>query len=298
MHHLDLDQVIRDVIEICQPQLEVRRQTITTDLRASNRQVMGDPSRLRQVFWNLLQNASKFSPPGESIEIRSEDIGENRVRITVADRGLGLAPDEAARLFMPFESATPPAKRGMGLGLGLSICRGIIEGHGGEISGTSAGPGEGATFAVDLTASALLSFANVETSSPTDRAPVLTGDHLEPLRILLVEDDRDSGDMLSALLAHLGHDVTLAGSVADAAFHVEQSWDVVISDIGLPDGSGLEIGRRFREQGGSQPLLIAMSGYGTSSDIGASRQAGFDEHLVKPFDFNLLLAALRRPALS
>jgi CheY-like chemotaxis protein len=295
MQRLDISQLIEQVIEICQPQLDVRRQTIALNLEASNREVVGDPSRLRQVFWNLVQNASKFSPPGEEIQLWSEEIDHTRIRVSVVDRGVGFSAEEAERTFTPFEGARRPAKRGAGLGLGLSICHGIIEGHGGSISGSSAGPGEGATFAVELEGRAIQS-VGIE-PAPAMRPAVHPFAGPGSLRILLVEDDPDSGDMLAALLSHLGHHVTLVSSVAQASMRAEDQWDAVISDIGLPDGSGLQIGRQFRDVSRGQVLLIAMSGYGTSSDISASREAGFDEHLVKPVDFSLIVAALQRPAL-
>jgi PAS domain S-box-containing protein len=286
---VDVHRVIAEAVEVCQVQLRAKQQTLSLDLRANASIVCGDATRLRQVFWNLLENAIKFSKAGGRIEVRTEDAPNGRVRATMRDWGAGFDPSDRARLFRPFEQAGRERRRGSGLGLGLSICKGILEAHEGTIDAASPGLGHGATFVVELGA----------VCEETDREPFGLPRQQqaigEKLRILLVEDDLDSGEMLMALLSHSGHEVALVRSAAQALQRTSDIWDVVISDIGLPDASGLEVGRRFRQAAGDRVVLVAMSGYGTVEDIHASECAGFDEHLVKPVDFPKLLATLRRP---
>ena len=253
-------------------------------LEAEQRNVVADPVRLKQVFWNLLRNAIKFTPAGGRIELRSWNSARNGkpwLHIEVSDTGLGFAPASASQLFEPFEQRHQASERKGGLGLGLAICKGIVEMHNGRIAASSRGPGTGARFVIDL-----------ETTDAQVVHPALPMEHaassLAKPRLLLVEDDEDTLQMLEEVLRFDGYDVhSVRSSTAALAFDLTEI-DVLISDIGLPDGSGLDLMRQLR----GHLKGLALSGYGTEADIRASRDAGFSTHLTKPVDIERLLAAI------
>jgi signal transduction histidine kinase len=289
----DAHEVVQEAAAICAAAAQAKQVSVSTNLLADAHHVHADRARLRQVFWNLLNNAIKFTDGGGSVVIRSSVVREGMMRVSIRDTGTGMTPDVLENLFAPFDrqlmGARPVDQESRaGLGLGLAICKGIIGAHGGQIWASSEGPGRGSTFGVEIAT-----------------APAETGDEqslsvdpeiartVRPLRMLVVEDDADSSDMLATFLAQYGHHVELASSVAVALGRLDEHWDVILSDIGLPDGSGLEIARRAREVAqGPQRRLIAFTGYGSSDDIIASREAGFDDHVVKPIDLDRLLSAL------
>ncbi len=290
---VDIHEVLRDAIAASAPEVRAKGLEISLDATARKTRVTADPVRLGQAFQHLLTNAVKYTETGR-IVITTDNSEPAAVRVAVADTGTGLSPEGLRALFVPLE---PRAARrtDSGLGLGLTICKGIVEAHRGRIAATSPGPGAGTTVEVHLPLA-----QSAEEARPVDgaRAAAAQGPGVErvgPLRILVVEDHGDSGAMLDLLLSSRGHRVSLANSVATALARKDEGWDVVISDLGLPDGSGLEVGRGMCLLA-RRPRLIALSGYGRPSDIAASLQAGFDVHLVKPLEpdrlFEILDSAL------
>jgi PAS domain S-box-containing protein len=309
---LDLRRVIRQALETCnEPALASHR--VSVDLSPDDHRVTGDPTRLTQVFWNLLSNALKFTPAGGAITVRStlEPAG-GWVVVEVADTGAGIEAEDLPKIFDAFaqgRAGTP--RRFGGLGLGLAISRTIVELHGGRLEAASKGRERGASFTVRLP----LASAAVGTVSgggePAAERRRQTGavagtaagggrrgaEHwtaAEPgLRILLVDDHPDTAESMADLLTAMGHGVIVAGSVAASlAVAEDESFDLVISDLGLPDGHGSDLMRslaaRYRLRG------IALSGYGMEDDIARSLAAGFALHLTKPVSLEILRAAIRQ----
>ena len=288
----DAHALIAEAVDICRPALDGAGVAPALELKAEPRHVLADPDRFRQAMVNLLRNSAKFSHGGGRVVVRTwtEPGPPVRLVIEVADTGLGLAPEALAALFQPFDLARrAPAAGGGGLGLGLAICRAIVDGAGGTIEASSPGPGLGATFTLALDAPAPSPRAGPR---PLRRRRPEGG----PLRILVVEDDEATRRAITQALGVLGHGVTTADSVASASALVdgEAPFDLLISDIGLPDGTGLDVVRRLRAV---RPIpAIALSGFGLDDDLRRSREAGFSEHLVKPVDLRTLEAAIRRAA--
>ncbi len=317
---VDAHAAIGETVETCRGVVEQKGLQLTTSLVAEDHFVDADPARLQQVLWNLVNNAIRFTPPGGWILIRTEnrpreggapgETGGKARRppealvISVRDTGVGIARDNLDRVFTGFqEQGDSGVDPGHGLGLGLSIARGLVEAHGGHISVWSEGRGTGATFSVALeTAPA----PRPRPAADEARAPRRRREAEEPPpvtrpspahggpRILLIEDHSDTSRILARLLAEWGAEVSVADSCRSAMNLASAArYDVVISDLGLPDGSGLELMREFRR---SNPNVagIALSGFGTDEDVRRSLEAGFAEHLVKPVDFSRLWSAIQR----
>jgi CheY-like chemotaxis protein len=258
-------------------------------LAASRHVVDGDPVRLRQVACNLVKNAVKFTPPNGTIALRTSDgPGDARVRVEVIDTGVGMQPEMLHRMFDPFEQAGRAAES-KGLGLGLTICKGLVEAHGGRIAASSRGLGTGMTLTIDLPARA----GAASTSADEGRSGGPDAGAASPLQILLVDDHADTLRALSRLLRKLNHTVLTADCVRSAlAAAGEHEFDLVISDVGLPDGTGTDLMRELLRRG---PIRgIALTGYGTESDVQETRAAGFSAHLTKPIDFAELQAVITR----
>lgn len=273
--------------------------TIEHDLRAQSSGLTADPARFQQVIWNLLRNAVKFTPTGGHVAIRTRDErnadGEPRLTIEVADTGIGMTPTTLERIFLPFEQGpTGNDHRFGGLGLGLAIARAIVDLHGGEIRAASAGEGRGSIFTVTFPGAASPPSGMVEhQQDPETPLPAPAEDAaVQRLSILLVEDHEPTLQVLQRLLQRAGHQVRAVRSTGEARAAVaEEMVDLVISDLGLPDGTGAELmsylKSKYRLRG------IALSGYGMEEDTLRSRDAGFDAHLVKPVDFHQLERTLR-----
>ncbi len=291
---VDVHELIHRVVEICRHDPHAAGLSIVLDLDARRHDVDADPIRLQQVLWNLLKNAIKFTPDGGTIAVRSRDgVGESSdeagppVIIAVSDTGIGIAPDVLPRIFGLFEQGSDPAvRRSDGLGLGLTISRSIVEQHGGRLDAASDGEGRGATFTLEMpTVSAATMVPTIEPIAPHGMVPP------RALKILLVDDNPDTRRYLAEVLTRRGHEVRSAESMADA-FKAAEGADVnlLLSDIELPDGTGLQLMRKLRETG---PIVgIALSGFGSSDDIEMSRSAGFAAHLMKPVDLRALEEAI------
>jgi len=254
-------------------------------LTAQQHWVDGDATRLQQVFWNLLRNAIKFSDEGGHIAVRSWNSGE-RLLLEVGDDGRGIEPHMLTRLFEPFEQAPDRGSSAAGvrgLGLGLPICRGILDQHDATIVASSQGPGTGARFVIEI------GCVDRPTLLPAP-APTPPPPSQETVRILLVEDHEDTADVFERLLRRRGYEVQVANSVQSALAVDRAAFDVLLSDVGLADGSGLDLMRTLRKTG--QVRGIALSGYGTEEDVRASKEAGFAAHMTKPVNFGDLLEAI------
>jgi PAS domain S-box-containing protein len=273
-----LHPVLHAVVEMCRSPLEHAGLTLDLDLRAPEPWVAGDSLRLRQIFWNLLKNAIQHSPAGSHISLRSEARNARSVRIEISDSGPGIELEESERLFEPFQQAEKTS--GAGLGLGLAICRGLVEAHGGTIRPVSRAPACGATFVVEL-----------PTCDAPQREQALPSPNAErhPLTILLVEDHADTAAAMQIVLKRLGYVVRLASSIEEGQRMAKESFDVLVSDLQLPDGSGLDLMRELSRRGVKG---IAMSGFGSEKDVQRSREAGFDLHLVKPVDLHRVVDAI------
>ena len=286
---VDLHRAVEDVVQVCRPEIDSRQLRLVVSLHAEQRFVRGDPARLRQILWNLLRNAAKFTPAGGQImvECANSDDDEERIQISVADTGIGIGPQTMQRIFNAFEQGEAGISRRFGgLGLGLMLSKALTEAHRGTLSAHSDGPGHGATFTIEL---------------PTCPAPV--EQPFEPaaaeislldLRVLVVDDHADTARTLARVLQVLGCQPLVAGSLAQGAELLRTGGiDLVISDIHLPDGSGLELARVLVPQ---KIPAVALSGSGMPQDVRNSMDAGFMDHLVKPVRFEQLEAVLRKIA--
>lgn len=285
----DVHHLLQQAVGICADESVAKGLLIDVRARAAEHHVWGDEARLQQVFWNLLKNAVKFTPAGGTIEVRTDNDEPGRIQIEVIDRGIGIEPETLPRLFNAFEQGDPSITRTFGgLGLGLAISKALVDQHGGTLTGVSAGRGKGATFSVTLDTVPPPSAGEVAAAARAAEEP-------RPLRLLLVEDHEPTLEVMAALLEAAGHDVKVARNVASAREVAEQhELDLVVSDLGLPDGSGLDLMPELRERFGLPG--IAVSGYGMEEDLRRSGAAGFAEHLVKPVDPDKLKAAITRVA--
>ena len=238
---VDIHELIHDAVRCCcGPDIGEKQLLVQVRTEGQQHHVWGDPARLQQVFWNLIKNAVKFTPPGGRIDIATHDLAGDRLAIEVRDSGIGIASEALPRIFNAFEQAGPAITREFGgLGLGLAISRALIERHGGSIRAESPGPGAGATFRVELPASPPQS-----TQIPSTRRGRRSA--ARGVSILLVEDHPDTARAMQRLLGRRGHSVQTAATMAEALRTADcASFEVLISDIGLPDGSGLELMRRL-----------------------------------------------------
>jgi PAS domain S-box-containing protein len=279
------------------------------ELPSGDLRLWADAPRLTQVFWNLLKNAVKFSPEGAPVQLRVSREPAALV-VEVTDQGIGIEPQRLPHVFDAFEQGQRSITRQYGgLGLGLAISKTIVELHGGRISAQSEGPGRGSTFTVRLPIGAERLEAGAPAPHPANVASTPEGpaDGNRPLRILLVEDHPDTAEAMETLLSLVGHRVTVAHCASEAlaaAATAEEEhdsdrlegFDLVISDLGLPDLSGHELmsqlKSRFHLRG------IALSGYGMDEDVQRSQEAGFELHLTKPVNLQLLQDAIREVAVS
>jgi signal transduction histidine kinase/CheY-like chemotaxis protein len=293
---VDAHALIRQAFAACRCELDTAGVECWVELDAPLHHVEADPARFRQAIAQLLKNAAKFSHRGGRVAIRSrlEPIVGNghpgRLVVEVADSGIGIEPEALTTIFDSFGQGRPAdPRRRIGLGLGLSICRAIVAGAGGTLDAASPGRGRGATFTIRLD-------ALHASEHPAQKVTAPAAAPMPRLRILIVEDDEMTRRVVSRVVRALGHEVTTADSVATAVADDAPPIDLLISDIGLPDGSGHDVLRRLRSR---HPLkAIALSGFGLDVDIALSHSSGFAEHLTKPIDVRTLETAIRRVANS
>jgi PAS domain S-box-containing protein len=299
---LDAHDLIKHVIAICDDDFRRAEIKLSLELAAAGHHVDVDPIRFQQALWNLIKNAIKFTPAGGRVSVHTlsgqpnDASNGNTLVVSVSDTGIGIEREAIGRIFDLGEQAeTGQARRFGGLGLGLLLSRSIIEAHGGKLSASSDGPGLGATFNVEIqTVPAPAAVADGDRaaagSSAASSAPVG-----RRLKILLVDDNADTLAFLSTMLHRRGHDVSTASDMAAAhRLATEGDCDLLISDIELPDGSGLELMDSIRCR---KPIPgIALSGFGSAGDIEQSLAAGFAVHLTKPIDFRRLERIIERVA--
>ncbi|MDD5350081.1 MAG: ATP-binding protein [Chthoniobacteraceae bacterium] len=284
----DIHACLEMALAVCRREIEAKRQAVSLELAATRHHLRGDPARLQQVFWNLLKNAVKFTPENGRISIRTAN-NDDRLAIEIADTGIGIEPEVMPRIFKVFEQGEKTKSRHFGgLGLGLHIAKTIVEMHHGSIACFSEGEEKGTTFTVEFAVSAGEAAASAPLAPPVPE----TG---ASRRILLVDDHADTLHTMARLLQRWGYSVTTADCVRSAlAAASKEPFDLLVSDVGLPDGSGLDIMREVRNLYGLRG--IALSGFGTEDDIRQSKSAGFEAHLVKPVSSHALRTAIARVA--
>jgi CheY-like chemotaxis protein len=256
--------------------------------------VEGDSARLQQVFWNLIKNGVKFTPEKGRIIIETLNPAPEKILIRISDTGIGIEPEKIDKIFNAFEQGqTSITRRFGGLGLGLAISQALIDAHGGQIRVESGGKERGATFSVELNTVPTPAGGDGERAGE-DRAGTLEREGAVPRhrRVLIVDDHRDTCIGMKRMLERRGYEITVAYSAEQAVEKVRtEDFDLLISDIGLPDRSGYDLMRELRS---SKPLPgIALSGFGTEQDANESRAAGFSEHLTKPINFEQLEKAIQ-----
>jgi two-component system CheB/CheR fusion protein len=270
---------------MCEAEIDARNLHLSLDLRAADHHVAADAPKFHQIIWNLLNNAIKFTGDDGRITISTSNQSPQSLTVTVTDTGIGIEPEIMDRIFNRFEQGDRSFQRRFGgLGLGLTISKSLAEAHGGTLFAESEGLGHGARF-----------FFTIKTVPAQERpaevsiAPANAG--RRSLRILLVDDHPDTTAALEKLLTRRGHKVATAHDMHSAVEAAERGqFDLLISDVGLPDGSGLELMTRLRAKSGIPG--IAISGFGMNGDVERSIKAGFSEHLVKPIHLEKLEAAI------
>ena len=284
---VDAHRAINEVVKMCAAELNQKQLRLSLDLGAEHHYVGADPAKFQQIIWNLLKNAIKFTHHSGAIAISSSNPTSQSLTIQVKDTGIGIDPGMMDRIFNRFEQGGHSFQRRFGgLGLGLTISKSFAQAHGATLVAQSDGHDRGSTFS--------LTIKTVPAREELPETPQ-KGESWNrgPLRILLVDDHPDTSSALERLLRRRGHTVTLANDVRSAMETANScEFDLLISDVGLPDASGLELMSRLRAK--SNLRGIAISGFGMNGDVEKSKQAGFHEHLLKPVDFETLEAAIER----
>jgi CheY-like chemotaxis protein len=296
---VDAHELVNHVVAICADDLRGAQLRLVVDLAAAHHHISADPIRFQQVLWNLVKNAIKFTPPGGRVTVASRNQAQDAsgpptsgLKIEISDTGIGIEADALPRIFEMAERGgiSAATRRFGGLGLGLMLSRSIVEQHDGRLSVASAGAGRGATFTLEMPL--VCAPAALPSAAPLARDGHAAGPSRSRfVRILLVDDNADTLKYLAKVLRLAGHDVRTAPDMATSLrLASEADFDLVISDIELPDGSGLELMETIRTRR-SVPG-IALSGFGSPEDVEQSRSAGFALHLIKPFDFRRLEVAI------
>jgi len=275
---VDAHTLLQNALEICQAEIDRKHLRRLLNLGARKVHLRADPARLQQIFWNLINNAVKFTPSDGQISISTGNTSKGELHVEIADTGLGIEPESLQKIFDAFEQGGR-TKLG-GLGLGLAISKALVEAHKGTISAQSAGRNKGSAFT--------LVFPTSEKAA-AKIAPAISPELPEhqTMRILLVEDHEDSNRSLTNLLRRRGYHVQSALNFQSALdLSAKEEFDVLISDLALPDGNGIDLMQTLQSK---RPVLgIALTGFGMANDIRKCREAGFRHHLVKPIDLNKL----------
>ena len=284
---VDAHVAISDVVEMCRAEAESRKLELHLNLHANTHYVAADAAKFQQIIWNLLKNAIKFTPEDGEIAISSSNPSPEVMTISVRDTGIGMEPEVMQRIFDPFEQGNRSFERRFGgLGLGLAISKSLAQAHGGALTAQSDGRNRGSTF--------LLSMQTISPAKGLEGPAKRTGENFrQGFRILLVDDHQDTCTALEKLLVRRGHLVAATHSIRSAMETAARNqFDLLISDIALPDGNGIELMMQLHAI--SKIPGIAISGFGNNGDIEKSLQAGFAEHLIKPVKLDALEAAIER----
>jgi signal transduction histidine kinase/ActR/RegA family two-component response regulator len=290
-HRLRLCEVVSDALEASRSFLESRRHRVRMSAEDPTLEVYADSVRLSQVFSNLLHNAGKYTDPGGSIHIRCGRDGDEAV-VSVQDDGLGIDPSMRESVFELFAQAPMSLARAQGgLGIGLTLVRALVDLHGGRVDVASDGLGHGSTFTVRLPLGGIAEAVAQPAAGPVALAP--GGER--PLRVLVVDDNEDAANSMADILRLMGHHADVAYSGL-TAMHIAEDVepDLVMLDIGLPEIDGYEVARRLRRSRRRTVRLVAVTGYGAEGDKRLAREAGFDEHAVKPVLPDALAGILQR----
>jgi PAS domain S-box-containing protein len=276
---IDVAQVVTAAVEASSPLIDSRGHSLAVVMPPGPLPIEGDLTRLSQALTNLLNNAAKYTPPPGEIHLTVEKEGEEQVAIRVRDTGVGIAADLLPKIFELFTQGERPLDRSEGgLGIGLTLAQRLVKLHGGSIEAMSAGPGQGSELVLHLPLAAAPAQVYSSGLRPAEARPA------GPRRVLVVDDNRDAAESLEILLQLWGHQARSANDGPEALalvadFHPE----IILLDIGLPGMDGYEVARQIRElPAGRNALIVAVTGYGRSSDRLQSQDAGFDHHLVKP----------------
>jgi CheY-like chemotaxis protein/anti-sigma regulatory factor (Ser/Thr protein kinase) len=282
---VDAHTLLQNALDICQAEIDRKSLARALNLSARKVHMRADPARLQQIFWNLINNAVKFTPRNGQIIITTSNDSKGQLRVEIADTGLGIEAEALPKIFDAFEQGERTQLGG--LGLGLAISKALVEAHKGTITAQSAGRNKGSTFT--------LVFPTSE-KAPAQIAPAALPklSERQPLRILLVEDHEDTNRSLTNLLRRRGYHVQSALNFQSAVnLGAKEQFDVLISDLALPDGNGIHLMQKLA----SKPhLAIALTGFGMENDIRKSYEAGFQHHLVKPIDLNKLDSLIQESA--
>ncbi len=296
---LDLRRLVDAAVDAVRPAIDAKSIRFTPVLDPDAGSVVGDGNRLQQVLWNLLSNAAKFTPKGGRIVLSLERV-DSHIEITVSDTGEGIAPDVLPNLFQRFHQGDASITRVHGgLGLGLAICRHIVELHGGNVVARSQGVGKGSTFTVSLPCRAVR-VPNDDDLRHSPRAPIAPTFEAPPelmgLKVLLVDDEVDARELVATILEECGAQVSSFESAANALAHLAvSSPDVILSDIGMPSGDGYSFIRDVRALPAGRGRAIpaaALTAYARAEDRRRALMAGFQMHVTKPVEPAELVAVV------
>lgn len=282
----DVHSVLEFLVGLSQSEFQNKELKVTLKLDASRHHIHTDAARLQQVFWNILRNAIKFTEQGGAVTIASSNNGQHDLVIKINDTGIGMTAETLSKLFVPFEQADPTRNRHYGgLGLGMTISNALVDLLEGQLTAESPGVGQGSIFTVRF-----------PTTDPTakrsdpDRVPRAAHDKA---RLLLVEDHIDTARALSRLLENRGYQIETVSSVAAGLEATEQrEFDLLLCDLGLPDGTGIDFIERVRKS--RKTPAIALTGFGMQEDVERAQRAGFDAHLTKPVNLQKLEVTMWR----
>ena len=288
---VSVHEIVQRAYEICREEVMTKPLQVEFRLRAENAYVEGDPARLQQVFWNLIKNGVKFTPPNGRLIIETLNPTPEEIEVRVTDTGIGIEADKLDRIFNAFEQGQISITRRFGgLGLGLAISKAMVEAHGGRIRAESAGKDQGASVTLRLKTVPAPAPSADGLKQPPEEAQKRIAE-MKPWRVLVVDDHQDTCTGMKMMLERRGYHITLAHTAEQAAEKARtEEFDLLISDIGLPDRSGYDL---MRELSGKGLRGIALSGFGSEHDITKARAAGFSEHLTKPINFERLDEAIR-----
>jgi signal transduction histidine kinase/FixJ family two-component response regulator len=291
LHEVDFPRLVEAAVDSVRPAMEAKEIRLQPAIDPSASQVMGDPNRLQQVIWNLLSNAIKFTPRGGRVQLTVARV-KSHIELSVSDTGLGIEPSFLPFLFQRFYQADGTSTRNQGgLGLGLAICRHLVELHGGTIEAFSEGLGQGATFKVQLPVLPVRATrADARAAPPTPARPLVfePPPELQGLKVLIVDDQPDARELLAAVMTRCGAMAIEASSSSEGLGRVMAARpDVIISDIGMPEEDGYSFIRRVRklaaDAGGRTPAA-ALTAYARAEDRRQAIQAGFEMHVPKPVE--------------